>query len=143
PDIKTIIFDEFLTNNVYLKDEFILFMNTVSTIVRRRDNVKIYMLGNTVSRHSPHFSEMGLTHILEMEQGTIDLYHFGESELSVAVEYCSTSKSERKSNKYFAFNNPKLRMITGGSWELDLYKKLPIKYENSDVILKFFIVHNN
>src|SRR5699024_8932212 len=35
------------------------------------------------------------------------------------------------------------RMITGGSWELDLYKKLPIKYENSDVILKFFIVHNN
>ncbi|MGC8035570.1 phage DNA encapsidation protein, partial [Salmonella enterica] len=44
PDIDLIIFDEFLTNRLYLNDEFILFMNTVSTIVRRREDVKIYML---------------------------------------------------------------------------------------------------
>ncbi len=40
PKITTIIFDEFLTNKYYLPDEFVLFMNTVSTIVRQRTNVK-------------------------------------------------------------------------------------------------------
>ena len=49
PNITTIVFDEFLTNKLYLNDEFVLFMNVVSTIVRRRENVKIYMLGNTVN----------------------------------------------------------------------------------------------
>ena len=33
PNIKTIVFDEFLTNKLYLNDEFVHFMNTVSTIV--------------------------------------------------------------------------------------------------------------
>ncbi|MFW3388541.1 UNVERIFIED_CONTAM: phage DNA encapsidation protein, partial [Kocuria sp. CPCC 205274] len=34
PNVGIIIFDEFLTNRLYLNDEFVLFMNTVSTIVR-------------------------------------------------------------------------------------------------------------
>ena len=50
PGITTIIFDEFLSRNGYLPNEFILFTNTLSTIIRDRDNVKIIMLGNTVNR---------------------------------------------------------------------------------------------
>ena len=73
PKITTIIFDEFLTNKYYLPDEFVLFMNTVSTIIRQRTNVKIYMLGNTVNKFCPYFGEMGLTNILNQEQGTIDV----------------------------------------------------------------------
>ena len=49
PMIETIFFDEFLTNKLYLADEFVLFMNTISTIVRQRDNVKILDL-RTYSR---------------------------------------------------------------------------------------------
>src|SRR5699024_5441075 len=81
PKITTIIFDEFLTKGLYLNDEFVLFMNTVSTIVRKRTNVKIYMLGNTVSKYSPYFTEMGLNHVKDMEQGTIDVYRYGDSKL--------------------------------------------------------------
>ena len=33
PDVRTILFDEFLTKHTYLTDEFVLFMNTISTIV--------------------------------------------------------------------------------------------------------------
>ena len=55
PRIQTVIFDEFLTNKIYLNDEFVLFMNTISTIVRKRDDVKIYMLGNTVNKYCPYF----------------------------------------------------------------------------------------
>lgn len=141
PNITTIIFDEFLTNRLYLGDEFVLFMNTVSTIVRRRENVKIYMLGNTVNKYCPYFGEMGLDQIQQMTQGTIDVYNYGDSKLKVAVEYCASvdSKKDKPSNKYFAFNNPKLEMITGGAWELSIYPHLPIKYKPKDILLIFFI----
>ena len=122
PNIKTIVFDEFLTNKVYLNDEFVLFMNTVSTIVRRREDVRIYMLGNTVNKYCPYFQEMGLEHIQKMVQGTIDIYAYGESTLTVAVEYCANAQTEARptAHKYFAFNNPKLAMITGGAWEINI-----------------------
>jgi len=141
PLIKTIIFDEFLSNRTYLNDEFILFMNTVSTIVRRREDVKIYMLGNTVNKYCPYFVEMGLTNVQGMKQGSIDVYNYGTSPLTVAVEYCKNTetKSNPKSNKYFAFDNPKLKMITGGAWELNIYPHLPVKYKPKDIMLNFFI----
>lgn len=135
------IFDEFLTNRLYLVDEFVLFMNTVSTIVRRREDVKIYMLGNTVNKYCPYFGEMGLDKIQDMEQGTIDVYRYGDSDLKVAVEYCKSvdDKKDRPSNKYFAFNNPKLEMITGGAWELAIYPHLPYKYKPRDIMAIFYI----
>ena len=135
PKVNTIIFDEFLTNKLYLPDEFVTFMNVVSTIVRRRETVKIFMLGNTINKYCPYFTEMGLTNIQTMLQGDIDLYNYGESGLTVAVEYCKTDRSEQRkeSKKYFAFNNPKLQMITGGAWELAIYPHLPMKYKPNDV----------
>ena len=145
PKIQTIIFDEFLTNKIYLNDEFVLFMNTVSTIVRKRDDVKIYMLGNTVNKYCPYFVEMGLEHIQKQKQGTIDVYKYGESKLTVAVEYCASvqDKNSPTVNKYFAFNNPKLEMITGGAWELSIYPHLPYKYKPKDVVLTYYIEFND
>ena len=142
PKITTILFDEFMTKHIYLNDEFVLFMNTVSTIVRQRDNVKIFMCGNTVNKFCPYFQEMGLTHILEMKQGTIDIYTYGESTLKVAVEYCQNTQSRKQSNFYFAFNNPKLNMITGGAWELDIYPHLPVKYQPKNIQFIYFIEFN-
>ena len=139
PDIKTIIFDEFLTRRMYLPDEFVNFMNVLSTIIRNRKDVKIYMLGNTVNKFCPYFKEMGLEHIKEQKQGTIDLYKYGDSDLQVACEYCSTINKNKESNIYFAFNNPKLQMITGGKWEMDAYPHLPYRYKNSDIEFIFFI----
>lgn len=145
PNVRIIMFDEFLTNKLYLPDEFVTFMNVISTIVRRREDVKIYMLGNTVNKYCPYFQEMGLAHINQMTQGTIDIYRYGEkSQLTVAVEYCSsTAKENGHSNKYFAFNNPKLEMITGGAWELNIYPHLPYKYKPKDILLTFFIEFND
>lgn len=139
PNIQTVIFDEFLTNKLYLNDEFVLFMNTISTIVRKRDDVKIYMLGNTVSKFCPYFNEMGLRHITKMEQGNIDVYTYGSSKLTVAVEYCASAKTTGQVNKYFAFDNPKLSMITGGAWELAIYPHLPYKFKPKDILFTYFI----
>lgn len=143
PRITTILFDEFLTKHTYLVDEFVLFMNTVSTIVRQRTDVVIYMLGNTVNKFCPYFTEMGLNHILKMEQGTIDVYRYGDSGLIVAVEYCKSLQNSKENNFYFAFNNPKLEMITGGAWELSIYPHIPMKYRPKDVQFTYFIEFNN
>lgn len=143
PNIYNILFDEFITKHTYLADEFVLFMNTLSTIIRQRENVKIFMLGNTVNKYCPYFDEMGLKHILEMKQGSIDVYRYGESNLKVAVEYCSSLQEKKKNNYYFAFNNPKLKMITSGAWELDIYPHLPVKYKPKNVVFTYFIIFND
>jgi hypothetical protein len=55
PKVTTIIFEEFMSQNaLYLPDEVNLFINVVSTIVRNRTNVKIYLLGNAICKHSPY-----------------------------------------------------------------------------------------
>lgn len=144
PNITTIVFDEFLTRGAYLQDEFIIFMNTLSTIIRDRNDVKIFMLGNTVNKYSPYFKELGLSHITAMKQGTIDVYRYGDSTLKVAVEYCKPyKKSKKKSDVYFAFDNPKLEMIKSGTWEIDIYPHLTIKYKPENVQFIFFIVFND
>lgn len=141
PNITVVVFDEFLTRRSYLTDEFVLFMNTLSTIIRHRKDVVVYMFGNTVNKTCPYFTEMGLTNVRTMKQGTIDIYRYGESGLTVAVEYTKGfENSGKNSDVYFAFNNPKLQMITGGAWEMAIYPHLPIKFKPKDILFKYFII---
>ena len=146
PNVTTIIFDEFMTRGSntrgYLVDEFVLFMNTISTIVRSRDNVKIIMCANTVSKYCPYFEEMGLKHVRQMKKGSIDVYNYGDSGLKVAVEYCDSPNTFKASDVYFAFDNPKLKMITGGEWEIDIYPHLINKFDPKDVKFSYFVIFN-
>jgi len=137
PLVTTVLFDEFLTRGTYLPDEFVKFSSIISTIVRLRTNVKIFMCGNTVNKYSPYFSEMGLTNVKNMKKGTIDLYTYGNTGLRVAVEFSDFPTKEKESNVYFAFNNPKLEMVKSGVWEMEIYPHLPIKYKPKDIIYKY------
>ena len=141
PKITTVVFDEFLSRQSYLPNEFLLFTNSLSTIIRLRNNVKIFMLGNTVNRYCPYFGEMGLTHIKDQKQGTVDVYTYGETGLQVVVEYCAASAKHggKASDVYFAFDNPQLQMITTGSWEIAVYPHLPCKYKPKEIAAEFFI----
>lgn len=141
PKVTTVIFDEFLSRNGYLPNEFVLFMNTLSTIIRSRNNVKIFMLGNTVNKYCPYFKEMGLEHIQSQKPGTVDIYHYAQTGLQVAVEYCDpiAKRGGKSSDVYFAFDNPQLQMITGGAWEISIYPHLNIRYRPKDVVVNFFI----
>lgn len=143
PKVRTIAFDEFLTRGRYLPEEFVLFQNVLSTIIRLRDDVTIFMMGNTVNQWSPYYSEMGLTNIRKQQKGTIDVYEYGDSQLRVAVEYSDSPSKDKKSDKYFAFNNPRLKMITNGSWEMDIYPHLPVKYAPKNIVFMYFIKFDN
>lgn len=139
PNIKTVLFDEFITRQFYLPEEFVKFQNLLSTIIRLRTDVKIFMCGNTINKYCPYFAEMGLRGVKKQVKGTIDVYTYGDSELKVAVEYSDFPSKKKKSNKYFAFDNPKLEMITHGGWEIDIYPHLPMRYRPKDVQYNFFI----
>lgn len=148
PMIRTLCFDEMLTRNVYLPNEFLLFTSLISTLVRSRgpeDDIQIFMLGNTVNKYAPYFAEMGLKHISKMQQGTIDVYKYGDSGLTVAVEYCETSQKfgGKKSDVFFAFDNPALKMVTTGSWELGMYPHNTVKYKDKDIVCYYFIEWEN
>lgn len=142
PRVTTVIFDEFLSRSGYLSNEFVLFMNTLSTIIRDRNNVKIIMIGNTVNKYCPYFTEMGLTHIKDQKPGSVDVYNYSDTNLTVVVEYCDpmSKKGGKSSDIYFAFDNPQLKMITGGSWEIAIYPHLEKKYRPKDIMQNFFIM---
>lgn len=139
PKITTVLFDEFLTRDQYLANEFTIFMNMLSTIVRQREDIKIFMLGNTVNKYCPYFQDMGLNHITKQKKGTIETYTYGDSKLKVAVEYSEFAQKSKPSDVYFAFDNPKLKMITRGEWEIALYPHCPTDYIRENVEYTYYI----
>ena len=148
PGVKTIIFDEFLTRGRGLgDDEFLLFMNVLSTIIRdpSRTDIEIFMLANTVNWDSVYFKEFGLTNVRTMKQGTIETYTYGNSKCTLALEYCESRKTKESqlNDRYFAFDNPGLKMITEGAWEMDIWPHLPIKYKPENIVFSYFIQYND
>lgn len=139
----TILFDEFITRAAYLPDEFILFMNCLSSICRNSASVDIFLCANTVSgaKYNPYFIEMGLTKVREMKPGEIQVYTYGNSGLKVAVEFCDVPSKGRPSDVLFAFDNPKLAMITGQGdvWELDIYPHITHPIEKEHIKFSYFI----
>lgn len=144
PDIRTIIFDEVISRDGYLNNEWVYFQNVLSTIIRNRgpeDGFKIFMLGNTVNKYCPYFNEMGLKNIAKMQPGDIDLYKY-ESGLTVAVEYAEPSAKfgAKKSDVFFGFDNKSaMKMITKGAWEIGTYPHNMTKYEKRDIQFTYFI----
>ena len=128
PDATTIIFDEFLTRKYYLPNEPILFENLVSSVVRENANVKIIMLGNTVSWEAPYFAEWGLGHIRDQKQGTYNIYQSSEGTRKIVVCY-TEHKTAKKSDIYFNFDDPRSKMIVSGTWETAIYPRIPESLE--------------
>lgn len=148
PNVTICVFDEFISRKPTAPDEFIDWSNLLSTIAGNRGNVVVYMCANTVNKFSPYFTEMGLRHVKFQKQGTIDTYAYDwvneatgqKMHREVAVEYCKTSPFGKASDVFFAFDNPKLKMITGGEWELAMYPHCPIKHmKQSEIVFTYFV----
>lgn len=135
----TILFDEAIANGGYLVDEFVTLCNLISTIIRDKSIATIYLVGNTVNMYCPYFREMGLKHVRDMEVGQIQLYRAGDGSPFVAVEYTSAKVSGMASDKYFAFDNPKLAMISTGAWEIQNYPRCPVEYRPIDILYTSYL----
>ena len=140
PDIGMILFDEFIaTGDRYLNNEFQMFNSVISTILRSRDGVPIYMMANTLNvRGCIYFREFRIPQVKNMKKGAIDLYTIGET--TFAVEYIDSTGEEKKkrSEKYFSYTD-KNAMTVSGDWEVPMVPHLDKKYSPKDVIQTFFI----
>ena len=147
--VGTIIFDEFIpSDSVGLGDqEFMLFMNMLSTIIRdpSRQDIEVYMVANTVNWDCPYFKEFGLGNVRSQKQGTIEFYQYGNANCSLALEYCESreTKESKEGDRFFAFDNPHLAMITGGAWEMEIYPHSPKKYRPKEVKFRYFLKYND
>lgn len=137
--LNYILFDEFCTRGNYLQNEFVLFSNIVSSLIRDRDGTIIYMVANTVNIYSPYWAEMGIYNIEKMKKGQINIYSYNNKDLTVAVEYCADSTNTAEISKYFAFDNPQLQMITNGDWEQSNYRHLQDSFTKNDIYFTFYV----
>lgn len=127
PKIGNIVFEEFITNGGYLPHEVDTLTDIVSTIARR-NYVRIFLIGNTISRLCPYFDEWQLVNVKKQKQGTIDIYsqltnQYDENNepitVKIAVEYCENSGNNSK--MFFGQNS---KMVTSGVWESQEYPHL-------------------
>ena len=71
-DVEDIIFEEFISRSIYLPNECNKLMNFYATVDRKRLKVRLWLVGNTISRVCPYISEWGLHYLIsQQKQGTI------------------------------------------------------------------------
>lgn len=97
PRVMYTIFEEFITDQMYLPDEPTLLQEYASTIYRERKST-IYMIGNTISKLCPYFNEWNLGNVLQMKTNDIAVFENTTEVLSnegktdivvkIAVEMC-------------------------------------------------------
>lgn len=120
PNVKYIIFEEFITNQVYLDDEPNELQNLVSTIVRDNMDVVVIMLGNAISRVCPYFEEWGIEDIINQPQGTVKVYNIhseNEKTTRVVCERTEDTDPNDKGGKTLFFGNS-AKSIMLGEWEV-------------------------
>lgn len=123
-----IVYEEFITDGIYLTDEPDKLQQFVSTIAR--DNkVRIFLIGNTISRVCPYFYSWGLKGTLTQKAGTIEQYHqkdaTGNETAIITVENCEVV--ENKNNMFFGSVS---KQILSGEWDVLESPKLPKPLED-------------
>lgn len=121
---KYILYEEFITDRVYLPDEPRKLQQFVSTVARH-ELLHVLLIGNTLSRVCPYFAEWCLEGVLKQKIGTIEVYHFHleDSTVDIAVEYCANANYENK-----MFFGQTAKQIVSGEWDtMDLPKLLKPK----------------
>lgn len=116
-NVYNVLYEEFVTTGIYLRDECTELMKMVSTIARD-DSINVFLIGNTVSRVNPYFQTWSLRGILKQKPGQIDDYYFeredptyGKMTTKIAVEMCEDVGT--KSNMAFG---SAAGMVAGAEW---------------------------
>lgn len=130
-DYNFIIYEEFITDDLYLDDEPRMLQQFVSTVYRLNRGI-VFLVGNTLTRVCPYFHEWCLDGVLKQKQGTIEVYHYhteNNNVIDVAVEYCANNNNENQ-----MFFGQSAKQIVSGEWDVQEVPKLPrLQYEYETV----------
>ena len=135
---KNIVYEEFITDSIYLNDEPKLLQQFVSTVARL-EKIRVFLIGNTLTRVCPYFHEWCLENVLKQKQGTIEIYtyHMEDNvEVRIAVEYCANTN-----NKNTMFFGQAARQIVTGEWDVKEVPKLPKQLYEYEKIYEVMVVY--
>lgn len=134
-DYEYILFEEFITDKAYLLEEPRQLQQFVSTVARN-ERIHVLMIGNTLSRVCPYFSEWCLEGVLNQKQGTIDIYHYHTDSgvIDIAVEYCANVNNQNK-----MFFGQTAKQIVSGEWDTVDVPKLPRKYYEYEKVYELLL----
>lgn len=145
-----IFFDEALTADNYLTDEWGRFQNAVSTLVRENSQACCVLCANAVSWVAPYFREFGIKNVRSIKKGTVKVFQCLD-ETAVTLEYCNDIVANRKKKivdrRFFGFKSGTADMIRVGSWEIHSYQHLTremIEDRHRELITRdIYIAHEN
>ena len=135
---KNIVYEEFITDSIYLNDEPKLLQQFVSTVARL-DKTRVFLIGNTLTRVCPYFHEWCLENVLKQKQGTIEIYKYhmeDNVEVKIAVEYCANTN-----NKNTMFFGQAAKQIVTGEWDVKEVPKLPRQLYEYEKIYEVMVVY--
>lgn len=134
-DFDYILYEEFITDAVYLNYEPERLQQFVSTVARDR-SITVFLVGNTLSRVCPYFSQWCLEGVLNQKLGTIEIYHhhFDDSVVDIAVEYCANANYENK-----MFFGQSAKQIVSGEWDTTDVPKLPRRQEEYEAVYELLV----
>ena len=143
-DCSYIIYEEFITDEIYLNDEPTKLQQFVSTVARG-EKLTVFLVGNTMSRVCPYFSEWSLKGTLRQKPNTIELYHMhyskpnGETEtVTIAVEHCEVIDTGAS----MFFGNAS-KQIVSGEWDVKDAAKLPRPFKEYEKLYDMQIKFND
>lgn len=142
-----VIFEEFLTNKMYLPNEVVDFESILSTVRRKRESdFYVFMIANTVSRVCPYFETWNLHRIFRQKIGTIEIYkrstidNDGNEHITkIAVERCANSSEKSK----LVLRTSGVDMVNDGAWECSQYPLLykPLRFFEN--VYELYFVRGN
>lgn len=116
-DVDNIIFEEFMSRGLYLQSEVDKLANFWCTVDRKRGHVKVWLIGNTLSRANPYLVEWDLLRdVVKQKQGTIiekEIPINDEISIKLAIEYC-----ENSGDTSYVFGKH-AKMLNEGEWQSD------------------------
>ena len=139
-DYLYIIYEEFITDKLYLVDEPSRLQQFVSTVFRNSRG-HVLMVGNTLSRVCPYFIEWCLEGTLNQKIGTIEVYHYHTDDggvINIAVERCTVITQKNK-----MFFGQAEKQIVSGEWDTRQVPHLPRPYEEYEMVYELLVVYQN
>lgn len=124
-----IVFDEAISREVELRDEFDSLMKYHNNCRRNRMDYycPLVLLGNTVTRDCTIFENFGidLWSIDDAEKGHIQYVKNRAGKINAIFEWCGTAQVQENAREYYdRFENDKTKMITDGVFTVGEYKIL-------------------
>ena len=146
-DVTDIIFEEFMSRTMYLHDEANKLMTFYSTVDRKRGIVKLWLVGNTITRVCPYIQDWGISNIMfSLKQGEIKSIwiptgEYDENgkkvEVKLAIEHC---KSTGSSNFVIGTH---ANSTNKGEWQSDPQPKLPKSYKEYKMLFRIMFQYKS